>query len=102
MIHFSCDMCGKDLSNNKDAQRFIVKISAYASGECDQLKEDDFDEDHLESVADLIRQQAEEDAQEDPTQSRGFRYDLCTACHRRFVEDPLNRDPLRLLNFSKN
>ena len=101
MIHFSCDQCGKDLSN-KDAQRFIVKISAYASDENDHVREEDLDEDHLESVAEMIRRKADEDAFEDQARFKGFRYDLCTACHTRIVEDPLNRDPLRLLNFSKN
>ncbi len=101
MIHFTCDMCGKDLSS-KESQRFIVKITAYAGHDCDHIGEADLDEDHMETVAELIRRGETQDHTEDPGRFKGFRYDLCCSCHRRFLEDPLNRDPLRLLNFSKN
>ena len=99
MIHFTCDLCGKDLSD-KRAQRFIVKISAYAGYDPDRIDESDLEEDHMEAVAQQLL--SGEDQQDDPARFKGFRYDLCCGCHRRFLEDPLNRDSLRLMNFSKN
>lgn len=103
MVHFTCDLCGKDLTATGDS-RFVVKIEAFAGFDPNQITEDDLDDDHMEEVAAILRHEADclhpEDL--DASSFKGFRYDLCSACHRRFIKDPLNRDLLRSLNFSEN
>jgi hypothetical protein len=102
MVHFTCDMCGKDLSP-ANAQRYVVKIAAYPGFDPDRLSEDDLDDDHMEAVSQLLQRLEADPASDcDGPQYKGFRFDLCAECHRRYVNDPLNRDALRSLNFSKN
>ena len=33
---------------------------------------------------------------------KGFRFDLCPACHAKFLKDPLGKEFLRAFDFSKN
>jgi hypothetical protein len=33
---------------------------------------------------------------------KGFRFDLCSSCHCKFVKDPLGKDAIRSFDFSKN
>jgi hypothetical protein len=80
-------------------RRYVVKISAYAGFDPDELTEDDLDEDQLEEIARMVRNQELPDGEET---FKGFRFDLCPECHSRFIKDPLNRDLFRMVNFSTN
>jgi hypothetical protein len=101
MVHFTCDLCGKDLPSS--APRFVIRIAAYAGHDPDRIRDDDLDDDHMEAISKLLQRNEETrgDDEEVPL-SKGFRFDLCPDCHRRFIKDPLNRDMLRALEFSKN
>ncbi len=102
MVHFTCDLCGKDLTATGE-KRFVVKISAYAGFDPAEITEDDLDDDHLEAVSQIL--QRDEGASSEELEAdlyKGFRYDLCPCCHGKFIKDPLNRDILRSLNFSEN
>ena len=105
MVHFTCDLCGKDLTHGRDS-RYVVKIAAYAGFDPNQITEDDLEDDHMEAVADLLRHEEMDGGPSshdlDAPTFKGFRYDLCPECHSRFLKDPLNRDPIRMLNFSEN
>lgn len=102
MVHFTCDLCGKDLSGSGNP-RYVVKIAAYAGFDPNQITQDDLDEDHMEAVSELLRREEGLASQElDDQLYKGFRYDLCAPCHRKFIKDPLNRELLRTLNFSEN
>ncbi len=100
MIHFSCDLCGKDLATTSEA-RFVVKIAAYAGFDPDQLTDDDLDADGLEEVAKALRHETElGEAEADLAAPKGFRFDLCPACHEKFVKDPLGKELARTFDFS--
>jgi hypothetical protein len=99
MVHFTCDLCGKDMTAEGEL-RFVVKIAVYAGTDPNQLTEADLDDDHMEAVAELLQRQ---DAGEpEAPEFKGFRFDLCPGCRRKFVKDPLSRDAVRLLDFSEN
>jgi hypothetical protein len=102
MVHFTCDLCGKDLPATGEP-RFVVKVETYAGIDPTEITEEDLDEDHMEAIADLLQRDPHH-RHEDPDGSshHAFRYDLCPECHRRFLKDPLNREVLRTLDFSKN
>ena len=89
MIRFECDRCGTSLSAN-DARRFIVRIEAYAAAGPVDLSADLLETDQSESIRRIIEQLnvADPDEVEDQTY-RGFRFDLCTECHRGFLAKPL-------------
>lgn len=102
MVHFTCDLCGKDL-NAEGMRRFVVKIEAYAGFDPTEITEDDLDEDHMEAVAELLQNDEILDPEHDEARlSRNFRFDLCPECHAKFVKDPLGREFTRLFDFSKN
>ncbi len=106
MIHYNCDMCGKSLVPEED-DRYVVKIEIYAT--CDSMEVDD-DEDLID---DLEEEDDEEEVEEeevdnlDPEEIEGveyktFRYDLCSKCHSRYLQDPLSINSIRRGRFSEN
>lgn len=102
MMHFTCDMCGKDLLPG-DEDRYVVKMEAFPAQDPGQLIESDLDDDHMQAVSDLLNDL--EDGDGDlalPAPVQRFRYDLCCDCHQRFVRDPLGKDHQHKLFFSKN
>ncbi len=101
MVHFTCDLCGKDLTASGDP-RYVVKIAAYAGFDPTQISDEDLDDDHMESISEVLQREECAHGDLDAPEFKGFRYDLCPACHSRFIKDPLNRALLRSLNFSEN
>jgi hypothetical protein len=102
MVHFTCDLCGKDLTTCGDP-RYVVKIEAYPAFDPAEITEEDLEDDPMEAVSQLLQrdESLSSEALASP-QHRGFRYDLCPACHDKFVKDPLGKESLRLFDFSKN
>lgn len=104
MLHITCDVCGKELTSGENDQRYVVKMEVYAAHDPAVLTEADLDEDHMEAISELLRE--EEDPLADPDlnspQQKSFRYDLCPHCHKKFVRDPLGRDAAQKFDFSEN
>jgi hypothetical protein len=104
MVHFTCDLCGKDMTAEGEL-RFVVKIAVYAGTDPNKLTDGDLDDDHMEAVAEILQRQESGDLDADEPEAaefKGFRFDLCPGCRRKFVKDPLSRDAVRLLDFSEN
>lgn len=97
MLHFSCDVCGCSL----DRQRYVVQMEAYPAFDPDELQPADLDADHLQAVADALEHGTTVDELDDGS-TRQFRFDLCTNCYHKFLRDPLGREAVRRLKFSKN
>jgi hypothetical protein len=102
MVHFTCDLCGKDLSASGD-HRYVVKMETYAGFDPTEITEEDLEDDPMEAVSQIL-QRDEAVASEDLTNPvhKGFRFDLCPACHSKFLKDPLGKEFLRSFDFSKN
>jgi hypothetical protein len=103
MLHFSCDLCGKDLTPEGTA-RFVVKMEAFAASVPSQLREEDLQDDHVEDMARFLRELEAGVVQEPPAipERKQLRFDLCLECYRRFLQDPLRRDAVVRFNFSSN
>jgi hypothetical protein len=102
MVHFTCDLCGKDIAASGDP-RYVVKIEAFPGFDPNQITEEDLDEDHMEEVSQLLQRNETLSPEELATPiHKGFRFDLCPACHHKFVKDPLGKEFLRSFDFSKN
>lgn len=99
MLHFTCDSCGQQLGD----RRFVVKLEVYPAFDPENFTEEDLDADHLQELSEMI-QEMEATGKNDleDCSSKDFRFDLCPNCHRNFLKDPLGREALRRLNFSKN
>ena len=103
MVHFTCDICGKDMSATSDP-RFIVKIEAFPGFDPDEITHTDLDDDHMEAVSELLQRDPQAMSSEAliaPIQN-SFRFDLCPNCHAKFIKDPLGKQFQRSFEFSKN
>ncbi|MFO0958954.1 MAG: hypothetical protein U0800_16265 [Isosphaeraceae bacterium] len=102
MVHFTCDLCGKDLTAAGES-RYVVRITAYAGFDPNQITEEDLDDDHMEAISELLRDDdGQAAAAADKPSCKGFRFDLCPSCHGKYLKDPLGRELLRSLDFSQN
>src|SRR5262245_22547935 len=101
MLHVTCDGCGKQLRQNDD--HHVVKIEVFAARAPLALTDDDLDQDHLEAVAELLREAEEADEVLSPEpRSAQMRYDLCCSCRKRYLQNPLGRESASKLSFSPN
>ena len=101
MLRYSCDVCGKDLIPDED-HRYVVKIEVTAAHEPAALTADDLDDDAIESLSQLLAESGD-DADFSNHLSpprRDFRFDLCPACHKLYLRNPLARETV--LQFSNN
>lgn len=102
MVHFTCDLCGKDLTNSSDP-RHVVKIESYPGFDPNEITEEDLSEDHMEAVSELLRrEEGRPDGEATASLNKAFRFDLCPGCHAKFLKDPLGKEFLRTFDFSKN
>lgn len=102
MLHVTCDLCGKDLHPEID-RRYVVKIEVYAAHDPCQLTEDDLDEDHMEAISEVLRdEEVLADPDEEQPAHKNLRFDLCPACQKKFLRDPLNRETDHSFDFSEN
>lgn len=101
MLHFSCDLCGKELLPETD-RRYVVKMEVFAAQESSNLTDDDLDDDHLESLGQLLRdiESGAASPQLAPDYKQ-IRIDLCPNCHKKFLRDPLNKEAAKF-DFSEN
>jgi hypothetical protein len=101
MLHITCDSCGKELRSGED--RYVVKIEVFAAHDPGELTEADLDDDHMETMSQLLSQLEDMDEPTclEPT-SRHLRYDLCTECHKRYLRDPLSKEAAQKFDFSEN
>ena len=87
MIHYSCDLCGKDLPAG--APRYTVRIEVFAAAEADQEdpelldKPDQVIQEMLQKMEQMSLKEIEDG------NYRIFRYDLCRECQNRFLDNPL-------------
>ncbi len=105
MIHYNCDMCGKSLVPEED-DRYVVKIEIYAA--CDSMEVDD-DDDLIDDFEEDDEEEEEEEEEDninheemDGVEYKTFRYDLCSKCHSRYMQDPLSINSIRRGRFSEN
>ncbi len=103
MLHITCDLCGREILPGVH-HRYVVKMEVFAAHDPAEITEADLDDDHMEAVAQLIRE--EEDNLIDPEavapRYKNLRYDLCPHCHQKFLSDPLGRDAAQKFDFSEN
>lgn len=102
MIHFTCDLCGREMDAENEL-RFVVKLEVYAA--FDPLAQDDVDEDrdHLQEIHEILERTDIADCAEigeDVYQQ--LRFDLCPECRKRFVKNPLGRKHAEQFDFSQN
>ncbi len=102
MIHYSCDICGKPLHADKDV-RYVVKVEVYGIYEEDDFDEDeDVFEDELDELEDLDDEIDAEMEEFEDGEYKTFRFDLCSECHNKYLQNPLFIKSGRKPRFSEN
>ncbi len=101
MIHFTCDMCRRNIDS--DELRYVVKMEVYAAYDPATQEEDESDRDHLEELQEILERM--EDVENDEIGEEVYqirRYDLCSECRKKFCENPLSMEPSKHFDFSQN
>ena len=101
MRHFSCDLCGKDMTPT-NTPRYTVKMEAFAAADPAELTNDDLGEDPVEEMARMLTELEDGDEPQLPPAATTMQFDLCPACYRKFVADPLGRETANKFDFSEN
>lgn len=101
MIHYTCDMCGKDITSRHD--RFLVCMDVRPADASCSLTEEDVDEDNLHELSEQLKElEASGDECLETDRPVKFHFDLCGRCRELFVKNPLARPVATKLNFSEN
>lgn len=103
MIHYSCDLCKRELDPQNDL-RYVVKMEIYAAFDPDADADgDEEDRDHLEEIQDILErlEDSSNDAVGDDVYQQ-LRFDLCPECRKKFVKNPLGRETVKAFGFSSN
>lgn len=101
MVHYTCDVCGKEMRPGKDAHH-VVTIETCATHVEAGLTEADLDADHLEAIGEMLRELDEDEVAEVPDARQQLRFDMCPDCHQRFLRDPLGKLHPQPALFNKN
>jgi hypothetical protein len=99
MMHFSCDLCGKQISP-VGSDRTVLEIQIFTPHE-PGLTAEDLDTDALDQIAGLLESEQPLSPIPVPTFQR-LRFDLCSLCRSRWLNDPLGREKIQKLVFSEN
>ena len=93
MIRYECDRCGCQLKAN-DSERFIVKMEIYGAAGPLEFTETDLQRDLESEMKSLVDQLATADPDQIEDQTyRCLRFDLCSACQRYLLKNPLGQPP---------
>lgn len=91
MIRYRCDLCGLDLARD-GSNHFIVKIEAYAAAGRLEFTEADTRVDAKREMQRTLKElEAKSPDEIEDAVYRSFRYDLCPACHRSYLTNPLGK-----------
>ena len=104
MLHYSCDACKRPIDPRCDV-RHVVKIEVFPAVDdpaAGALEESGDDADHLDAVQEILERMGEVDDAAFDDGTRSLRFDLCEACRRRFVMNPLGIKTGKQLDFSNN
>ncbi len=99
MLHFTCDLCGRKLTD----ERFVVRVEMAPAHDPDQLDEGHLDADHLSEISESLQaMESTGDFEIDDPSPKSFRFDLCPDCRQKYQQDPLRREPVHRLRYSHN
>lgn len=88
MITHLCDRCGRPIESKE--VRYVAKIQVFAAAGLLEISDEELQEDHTEEMDRLLKQCAgmtEEQLMHDVFVE--FRFDLCRACQRAYIVNPL-------------
>jgi len=102
MIHYSCDRCKRMIDPAQEI-RHVVRVEVQTILEPLPTGELDDDRDHLLEIDELLDglDLDDEDLLPDDVPQQ-LRFDLCTDCYRKYIQDPLGVGSSLRVGFSSN
>ena len=92
MIQIHCDGCGKEL--RKGELHYTVKIDVRAAYDDMEIGLADLFRDHRDELRALVDRFQDDDPKKlEETIYKAFHLDLCPACQRMYIKDPLRFQP---------
>jgi hypothetical protein len=89
MNHGTCDRCGQELLHGSEV-RYEVKIEIKAAYDPLNVTDQDLAKDFPKEIAEVLRQLEGLSVAEAQDQVyRSFEFDLCPACQRAYIRNPL-------------
>lgn len=83
-----CDMCGSRIE--RDKLRYVLKMNVFAAYDTLEISPADLARDYEEEIRKLVEKMKEMDPKQlEEDVSKQFRFDLCRACHQKFLKDPV-------------
>lgn len=101
MVHYTCDMCGKPLLTEEDI-RYVVKIEVYTACDAMDVDADMDDEENMDEEGEGSDDEIDPAEMLENGEYKTFRFDLCTKCHKKYLQDPLFLKTRRQTRFSEN
>lgn len=102
MIHYSCDLCRRELDPNDDL-RYIVKIEVSAAFDPTATYDDEDDRNHLQEIQDILERLEDCGDGVGAEIYQKMQFDLCPECREKFAKHPLGRvQSAKILDFSEN
>jgi hypothetical protein len=100
MIHYSCDLCKRELDPS-DGLHYVVKVDVMAAADPQDDGAMDEDRDYLREMHEMLERAGDDELVPLGDQAhQQLRFDLCPACCKKFLKNPLGREIL--FEFSKN
>lgn len=102
MIHYTCDRCKREIDTAEET-RYVVHLEVHPAVDLPESAGGNGDDvDHLMELHELLERVDDEDVDGDDQVTHSQRFDLCSACHHKYLKNPLGRDATLLLGFSQN
>jgi len=100
MIHYTCDLCGGELS--PEDERYLVQITLQRADDPLACTSTADDVDQLEELDEMMEHAALSEETSEPSDApEQMQFDLCPTCRKKFLKNPLGREASPL-HFSKN
>ncbi len=92
MVHYTCDGCG--VTVRQTDLRYVVKIDARAAYGPLEIRLADLMRDHETELRELVEQlKGRDPAELEDEIYKQFELDLCPACYRVYIQNPLRFHP---------
>lgn len=105
---YSCDICSRDFHSVQEL-RYTIIMDVVPHIPTPELTDADLDQDQIDAMSDYLDEMI--DTQNDTLEMPALgstptplhmEFDLCPSCYAKFLADPLGREQIRRMQFSKN
>ena len=101
MTHYSCDRCKRSIELDEEI-RYSVKVEVQVALDSSEYESQE-DRDHLNELHEILERL--DDSEKEEISQFAYqvrRFDLCSGCHREYIQNPLAVEATAKVGFSEN